>query len=171
MKDNWPLPVNKILPELAETLRNHDRVILQAPTGAGKTTRAPLYLLESGLVSGKILMLEPRRLAASAAATQMARLIGEPVGKTVGYRMQLENKTSAETRIEVVIEGILTRMLQTDPELPGIDLVIFDEFHEKATKASEQSQELLHEVLSQNLLLVERVRELEEQLAKSKGSG
>ena len=159
MKDNWPLPVNKILPELAETLRHHDRVILQAPTGAGKTTRAPLHLLENGLVAGKILMLEPRRLAASAAATQMARLMGEPVGKTVGYRMQLENKTCAETRIEVVTEGILTRMLQTDPELSGIDLIIFDEFHERSIQADLglalclQCQEFLRETPLKLLLM------------------
>ena len=159
MKDNWPLPVNKILPELAETLQTHDRVILQAPTGAGKTTRVPLHLLESGLVSGTILMLEPRRLAASAAATQMARLIGEPVGKTVGYRMQLENKTSKDTRIEVVTEGILTRMLQTDPELNGIGLVVFDEFHERSIQADLglalclQCQEILRETPLKLLLM------------------
>ena len=159
MKDNWPLPVNKILPELAETLLHHDRVILQAPTGAGKTTRVPLHLLENGLCSGKILMLEPRRLAASAAATHMARLINEPVGKTVGYRMQLENKISKETRIEVVTEGILTRMLQTDPELTGIDLVIFDEFHERSVQTDLglalclQCQEILREAPLKLLLM------------------
>ena len=159
MKDNWQLPVTSILPQLTETLRHHDRVILQAPTGAGKTTRVPLHLLESGLYSGKILMLEPRRLAASAAATQMARLLGEPVGKTVGYRMQLDNKTSAETRIEVVTEGILTRMLQTDPGLSGVDLVIFDEFHERSIQADLglalclQCQEVLRDAPLQLLLM------------------
>ena len=159
MKDNWPLPVNRILPELAESLRHHNRVILQAPTGAGKTTRVPLHLLENGLFSGKILILEPRRLAASAAAAQMAKLLGEPVGKTVGYRMQLENKTSAETRIEVVTEGILTRMLQTDPELSGIDLVIFDEFHERSIQADLglalclQCQEILRDTPLKLLLM------------------
>lgn len=159
MKNNRPMPVNKILPKLAETLQNHDRAILQAPTGAGKTTRVPLHLLESDLVSGKILMLEPRRLAASAAATQMARLIDETVGKTVGYRMQLENKTSTKTRIEVVTEGILTRMLQADPELNDIGLVIFDEFHERSVQADLglalclQSQEVLRETPLKLLLM------------------
>ena len=103
--------------------------------------------------------MEPRRLAASAAATRMAQMIGEPVGKTVGYRMQLENKTSADTRIEVVTEGILTRMLQTDPELAGIDLVIFDEFHERSMQADLglalclQCQELLRETPLKLLLM------------------
>ncbi|MGI9276618.1 MAG: ATP-dependent helicase HrpB [Endozoicomonas sp.] len=129
------LPVTDILPELASTLIDHDRVVLQAPTGAGKTTLVPLYLLRSGAVDGRIIMLEPRRLAASAAAARMADLIGEPVGETVGYRMQLESRVSARTRIEVVTEGILTRMLQTDPELSGISMIIFDEFHERSLAA------------------------------------
>ena len=129
------LPVSDVLPELGRTLSDHQRVVLQAPTGAGKTTLVPLYLLQTGQYSGKILVLEPRRLATSAAASRMASLLNEPVGKTVGYRMQLENKTSAETRIEVVTEGILTRMLQNDPELTGIDVVIFDEFHERSLQA------------------------------------
>ncbi|MGI9278423.1 MAG: ATP-dependent helicase HrpB [Endozoicomonas sp.] len=129
------LPVTDILPELSECLASHDRVVLQAPTGAGKTTLVPLYLLTQLNLPGKILMLEPRRLATSAAAMRMADLLGEPVGKTVGYRMQLESKVSRETRIEVVTEGILTRMLQDDPELSGISLVIFDEFHERSLQA------------------------------------
>ncbi|WP_062267430.1 ATP-dependent helicase HrpB [Endozoicomonas arenosclerae] len=129
------LPVTEILPELADRLTRHDRVILQAPTGAGKTTLVPLYLLHQMNLPGKILMLEPRRLAASAAAIRMADLLSEPVGKTVGYRMQLENKVSKDTRIEVVTEGILTRMLQDDPELSGVSLVIFDEFHERSLQA------------------------------------
>ncbi|KEQ19292.1 hypothetical protein GZ78_04740 [Endozoicomonas numazuensis] len=129
------LPVCEILPELADTFTRHDRVVLQAPTGAGKTTLVPLYLLNHLNVSGKILMLEPRRLATSAAAMRMAELLGEPVGKTVGYRMQLENKVSKDTRIEVVTEGILTRMLQDDPELSDISMVIFDEFHERSLQA------------------------------------
>ena len=129
------LPVAEALPELARTLRDNQRVVLQAPTGAGKTTLVPLYLLQTGHYSGKILVLEPRRLAVSAAASRMASLLKEPVGKTVGYRMQLENKTSSDTRIEVVTEGILTRMLQNDPELSNVDVVIFDEFHERSLQA------------------------------------
>lgn len=153
------LPVSEILPELADQLLNHDRVILEAPTGAGKTTLAPLYLLATKQFSGKILVLEPRRLAASAAATRMAQMIDEPVGKTVGYRMQLESKTSADTRIEVVTEGILTRMLQNDPELSDIDLVIFDEFHERSMSADLglalclQCQDLLRETPLKLLLM------------------
>ena len=159
MKENWQLPVTDILPELAQTLLTNDRVILQAPTGAGKTTGVPLFLLETNNFQGKILVLEPRRLAASAAATRMAHLLGEPVGKTVGYRMQLENKTSAQTRIEVVTEGILTRMLQADPELAGIDIVIFDEFHERSLQADLglalclQCQELLRDTPLKLLLM------------------
>lgn len=134
------LPVSDVLTELAMVLQNNDRVILQAPTGAGKTTLVPLYLfqhlfLQKKCFPGKILMLEPRRIAASSAATRMAELLGEPVGKTVGYRMQLESRTGNDTKIEVVTEGVLTRMLQDDPELKGISIVIFDEFHERSLQA------------------------------------
>ncbi len=145
------LPVSEILSELSDTLTRHDRVILQAATGAGKTTLVPLHLLQSMEPGGKILMLEPRRLAASAAATRMASIIGEPVGETVGYRMQLENRVGKKTRIEVVTEGILTRMLQQDPELSDYSLLIFDEFHERSVQAdlglalSLQCQEYLRE--------------------------
>ena len=145
------LPVSEILSELSDTLTRHDRVILQAATGAGKTTLVPLHLLQSMEPDGKILMLEPRRLAASAAATRMASIIGEPVGETVGYRMQLENRISKRTKIEVVTEGILTRMLQQDPELSDYSLLIFDEFHERSVQAdlglalSLQCQEYLRE--------------------------
>ena len=128
------LPVSDVLAELSDTLKNHDRVILQAPTGAGKTTLVPLHLLQQN-AQGKILMLEPRRIAASSAAARMAELINEPIGKTVGYRMQLENRTSKDTRIEVVTEGVLTRMIQDDPELQGINTIIFDEFHERSLQA------------------------------------
>ena len=129
------LPVCEIFPELAAALNQHDRVILQAATGAGKTTLVPLYLLEKLKPDEKILMLEPRRLAASAAATRMASIMGEAVGVTVGYRMQLENRVSPKTRIEVVTEGILTRMLQDNPELSGYSILIFDEFHERSIQA------------------------------------
>ena len=129
------LPIDHILPDLVDALRNHGRAVLQAPPGAGKTTRVPLAMLGAGLVKGKILMLEPRRLAARAAAERMAQTLGEPVGQTVGYRMRGANKTSDATRIEVITEGILTATLQRDPELTGIGAVIFDEFHERSLNA------------------------------------
>ncbi|WP_456389870.1 ATP-dependent helicase HrpB [Profundibacter sp.] len=133
------LPIDDALPALISALRNHGRAVLQAPPGAGKTTRVPLAMLEAGLGTGlgkgRILMLEPRRLAARAAAERMAQTLGEKVGQTVGYRIRGESKTSKDTRIIVVTEGILTRMLQTDPSLDGIGSVIFDEFHERSLNA------------------------------------
>ncbi|NTT87729.1 ATP-dependent helicase HrpB [Tabrizicola fusiformis] len=129
------LPIDDALPALRAALEARGMAVLQAPPGAGKTTRVPLDLLASGLVTGRIVMLEPRRLAARAAAERMAETLGEPVGQTVGYRMRGEVKTSSATRIEVVTEGILTRMIQSDPELPGVGLVIFDEFHERSLNA------------------------------------
>ena len=112
--------------------------MLQAPPGAGKTTTLPLAMLLSRpawLGDGTILLLEPRRLAARAAANRMAAILGEPVGKTVGYRVRFDSKISASTRVEVVTEGILTRRLQTDPGLEGIAAVVFDEFHERSLDA------------------------------------
>lgn len=129
------LPVSHVLVELAEALVSRGMAVLQAPPGAGKTTLVPLDLLARGGVAGRIVMLEPRRLAARASAERMAETLGEPVGRTVGYRIRGEAKVSAATRIEVVTEGILTRMIQTDPELAGIGLVIFDEFHERSLNA------------------------------------
>ena len=130
------LPVTLILPELKSALADHPAAVLQAPPGAGKTTMVPLALLDSPWLQGqKIIMLEPRRLAARAAAERLAQLLGEPVGQTVGYRIRLESRVSAATRIEVVTEGILQRLLQADPELPGVGLVIFDEFHERSLDA------------------------------------
>ncbi len=129
------LPVEDVVPELLTALREGGRAVLQAPPGAGKTTMVPLAILQDGLVEGRILMLEPRRLAARAAAERMAHLLGEDVGATVGYRIRGEAKVSDATRIEVVTEGILTRMIQTDPELTGIGAVIFDEFHERSLNA------------------------------------
>ncbi|MEM1065418.1 MAG: ATP-dependent helicase HrpB [Pseudomonadota bacterium] len=130
-----PLPIEPVLPTLLDAVRNGGRAVLEAPPGAGKTTRVPLALLEAGAVAGRIVMLEPRRIAARAAAERMAELLGEPIGKTVGYRIRGEAKVSKGTRIEVVTEGILTRMLQSDPSLPGIGAVIFDEFHERSLNA------------------------------------
>ncbi|MDH5529790.1 MAG: ATP-dependent helicase HrpB [Paracoccaceae bacterium] len=130
------LPIEDALPALIAALSGGaGRAVLQAPPGAGKTTRVPLALLEAGGTAGRIVMLEPRRLAARAAAERMAETLGEPVGQTVGYRMRGEAKTSKVTQIEVVTEGILTRMLQSDPELPGVGMVIFDEFHERSLNA------------------------------------
>lgn len=125
------LPVDTILPALISTLRDNACVVLSAAPGAGKTTRVPLVLLETGVIDGRIIMLEPRRLAAMRAAQYMARELGEKVGETVGYRIRGDSKISARTKIEVVTEGILVRMIQSDPELSGVGLVIFDEFHER----------------------------------------
>ena len=110
-------------------------MMLTGTPGAGKTTRVPIALLEAGLTTGKIVMLEPRRLATRAAAERLAEELGEAPGQTVGYRMRGETKVSKATRIEVVTEGILTRMIQSDPELSGIGAVIFDEFHERSLNA------------------------------------
>ncbi|MGA0540018.1 ATP-dependent helicase HrpB [Neotabrizicola sp. VNH66] len=126
------LPVSAILPELRAALAARGLAVLQAPPGAGKTTVVPLDLLSAGLFPGRIVMLEPRRLAARAAAERMAETLGEPVGQRVGYRIRGEAKVSTATRIEVVTEGILTRMIQSDAELPGVSCLIFDEFHERS---------------------------------------
>ncbi len=133
MKDS--LPIDAVLPQIQQALDTAGRVVLQAPPGAGKTTRVPLALLGSGKLRGKILMLEPRRLAARAAAERMAVTLQEPVGQTVGFRMRGASKVSAATKIEVVTEGILTRMIQRQPDLAGIGIVIFDEFHERSLNA------------------------------------
>ena len=129
------LPIDEALPDLLAALRGARQAVLQAPPGAGKTTRVPLALLCAGLVPGRIVMLEPRRLAARAAAERMAETLGEPPGKTVGYRIRGEARVSPATRIEVVTEGILTRMIQADPGLDGIGALIFDEFHERSLNA------------------------------------
>ncbi len=130
------LPIEPVLPDLAAALRAGPNAVLQAPPGAGKTTRVPLALLDEPWVAGgRIVMLEPRRLATRAAARRMAETLGEPVGETVGYRMRQESRTGPATRIEVVTEGVLTRLLQDDPELTGVAAVIFDEFHERSLNA------------------------------------
>ena len=129
------LPIHDAIAPLLDALQSRGRAVLQAPPGAGKTTVVPLEILQAGLTQGRILMLEPRRLAARAAAERMAQTLGEKPGETVGYRVRGEAKVSNSTQIEVVTEGILTRMLQSDPELPGIGAVIFDEFHERSLNA------------------------------------
>ena len=127
------LPIDQLLPDLRRTLTQECNAVLQAAPGAGKTTRVPLALLDAPwLQNRKIIMLEPRRLAARAAARYMAKSLGERVGETVGYRVHLDNRVGPATRIEVVTEGILARMLQQDPSLEAAGLVIFDEFHERS---------------------------------------
>ena len=130
-----PLPIDDALPALRDAVATRGMAVLQAPPGAGKTTRVPLELLASGLITGRIVMLEPRRLAARAAAERMAATLGQTVGETVGYRIRGEARVSRATRIEVVTEGILTRMIQSDPDLPGVGCLIFDEFHERSLNA------------------------------------
>ena len=127
------LPVTDALPSLLAALESGGKAVLVAPPGAGKTTLVPLALLSAGWRGdGTILLLEPRRLAARAAARRMAEIAGEEPGGTVGYAMRMERKLSAKTRIQVVTEGILARMILDDPELPGIAAILFDEFHERS---------------------------------------
>lgn len=131
-----PLPIYQALPQLRPALAHSPVVVLQAPPGAGKSTALPLELLaEPWLAGQKILMLEPRRLAARAVAERMAQQLSEPLGHSVGYRVRFESRTSPQTRLEVVTEGVLTRRLQQDPALEGVGLVIFDEFHERSLQA------------------------------------
>lgn len=148
------LPIDHILPELKQTLEQTTTALLQAPPGAGKTTRVPLALLDtSWLQCRKILMLEPRRLAARSAARYMASQLGEKPGQTVGYRTRLDTRISGTTRIEVVTEGILTRLIQSDPMLEEYAAVLFDEFHERSLQADlglalvRETQEALREDL------------------------
>ena len=133
-----PLPIDEALPGLLETLRGRGEAVLVAPPGAGKTTRVPLALLDEPWLAGrKIIMLEPRRLAARAAAARMASTLGERVGQTVGLRVRLESRVSAATRIEVVTEGVFVRMILDDPLLETIGAVLFDEFHERSLDADQ----------------------------------
>lgn len=129
------LPVAVVLPELLAALQHAPQVLLNAPTGAGKSTWLPLQILKDANLHGKIILLEPRRLAARNVAQRLAELLNEKPGETVGYRMRAETCVGPATRLEVVTEGILTRMLQNDPELTGISLVILDEFHERSLQA------------------------------------
>jgi ATP-dependent RNA helicase HrpB len=152
--ENSDLPIAEKLDELKTSFAEHNTVILQADPGAGKTTLVPLYLLDQIIdKKKKIIMLEPRRLAARMAARRMADMIGEAVGETIGYRIRLENKVSRGTRIEIVTEGILTRRIQEDPELTDVGLLIFDEYHERSLQAdlglalSRQIQEVFRDDL------------------------
>ncbi|MGF0241884.1 ATP-dependent helicase HrpB [Rhodococcus sp. IEGM1300] len=155
------LPIDEVLPALREALATRHEAVLEAPPGAGKTTRVPLALLNEAWLAGQtIVMLEPRRLAARAAAERLASELGEKVGDTVGYRIRLDSKVGPKTRIEVVTEGILTRRLQDDPALEGVGLLIFDEFHERSLDAdlalalSLNGRELLREDQPLKILLM-----------------
>jgi len=147
------LPIHDALPALREALAERNCVVLVAPPGAGKTTVVPLALLDQPWASGKIIVLEPRRLAARAAAARMASTLGEPVGETVGFRVRMQSRISARTRIEVVTEGVFTRMILDDPALDGVSAVLFDEFHERSLDAdlglalARDSQSVLREDL------------------------
>lgn len=147
-------PVLEIIPSLKQSLEKNPVVILQAPPGAGKSTVLPLQLLhEPWLKDKKMIMLEPRRLAARSVALRMAEELDEEAGATIGYRVRFESVVSKQTRIEVVTEGILTRMIQSDNSLEGVGLVIFDEFHERSLQADlalalcHQAQQLLRDDL------------------------
>ncbi len=155
------LPIFEVISEIKSALQTRDELVLEAPPGAGKTTQVPLSLLdESWLGEQKILMLEPRRLAARAAAERMAQTLGEKVGQTVGYRVRLDTKVSATTRIEVVTEGVLSRLLQDDPALESVGLLIFDEFHERSLDGdlglalAKQGRELFGDLREQPLKLL-----------------
>ncbi|MDD9340535.1 MAG: ATP-dependent helicase HrpB [Providencia heimbachae] len=129
------LPILDVSDDLLTALKNAPQVLLNAPTGAGKSTRLPLIILHSDAIDGRIIMLEPRRIAARTVAARLAEQLGEEVGNTVGLRMRSETKVSKNTRLEVVTEGVLTRQLQNDPMLEGVGLVILDEFHERSLQA------------------------------------
>ena len=135
MNERIPLPIDEARPALTSALRSSNAAVLVAPPGAGKTTRVPLVLAQEAWATGKILVLEPRRIAARAAADRMAGTLGERVGETVGLRVRFGSKVSARTRIEVVTEGVFTRLILDDPELKGVAAVLFDEFHERSLDA------------------------------------
>ena len=148
------LPIYEVLPEIKQSLLSNNTLILQAPPGAGKSTIIPIELLnEEWLAGRKLLMLEPRRLATRAVAGRMADLMDEDIGETVGYRIRFDNKTSSKTKVEVLTEGILSRILQQDNSLEGVGLVIFDEFHERSIHADlalalcREAQQVLREDL------------------------
>lgn len=178
---NIDLPITDVIPEIQEKLANHNTLILNAPPGAGKSTLLPLALFEESWLQGqKIIMLEPRRLAAKTIANRLADLLGEKVGQTVGYRIRFETKVSENTKIEILTEGILTRMLQTDNALEGVGMVIFDEYHERSIHAdvamalSRETQSILRPdmrilIMSATLNMPELVNLLQAPLIESKG--
>ncbi|EOW9661647.1 ATP-dependent helicase HrpB [Vibrio parahaemolyticus] len=129
------LPIEAVMPQLLTAVKHQHQVILKAAPGAGKSTYFPLQLIQNQVVTGKVIMLEPRRLAARNIARYLAEQLGEQVGQRVGYRVRGETKVSASTQLEIMTEGVMTRMIQNDPELDGVDLLIFDEFHERSIHA------------------------------------
>src|SRR5262245_24596957 len=136
MRFDTALPIDAALPQLTAALNGHNAAVLVAPPGAGKTTRVPLVLMgEPWAKDRKIIVLEPRRLAARAAAERMAKTLGEQIGETVGLRVRFGSKVSRATRVEVVTEGIFTRLILDDPGLSGVAAVLFDEFHERSIDA------------------------------------
>jgi ATP-dependent helicase HrpB len=175
------LPITEIIPEVRKYLVGNDTLIVNAPAGAGKSTLLPLALMDEPWLKGKkILMLEPRRLAARAIAARMADLLGEDLGKTVGYRIRFENKVSDQTRIEVLTEGILTRMIHSDNSLEGVGLVVFDEFHERSIHADvalalcRDAQQIIRSdlrimIMSATLDMPQLVHLLNAPVAESKG--
>lgn len=177
-------PAIAIIGDVINALASDDTLIITAPPGAGKSTILPLAILDNIKPNGKILMLEPRRLAARAIAERMSDIIGQPVGKTVGYRVRFDNCTSDETQIEVLTEGILTRMLQSDNALEGVDVVIFDEFHERslfsdvALALCRECQQILRPDLKIIIMsatidtdpLIKKLRATREQQGSSKGA-
>lgn len=177
----FSLPIQEVIPELIQNIQNHNKVLLSAPPGAGKSSLVPLVLLDlPQLNHQKIILLEPRRLAAKTLAQRMAHILGEEVGETVGYRIRFESKISKNTKIEVVTEGILMRMLQNDNALEGVGLVIFDEFHERNIHADValtfclQAQEILRPdlkilVMSATLNLQDLQNLLQAPVVKSEG--
>ncbi len=175
------LPITEVIPAIKKTLAKENRLIISAPPGAGKSTLLPISLInEIWLENKKIILLEPRRLAAKTIALRMAELLNEDVGKTVGYRIRFETKISAETKLEVVTEGILTRMLQSDNVLGNVGLVIFDEFHERSLHADlalalcREAQEILRPdlkllVMSATLNIPKLKETLNAEVIESKG--
>ncbi len=132
------LPIEDVIPQILAELRARTRLVISAPPGAGKTTRVPLALLdEAWLGEGRIILVEPRRIAARAAAERMASTLGGKVGEVIGLRSRLDVRTSKDSRIEVVTEGVFSRMILSDPSLEGVAAVIFDEFHERSLDADE----------------------------------
>ena len=154
MPENPALPIDDVLDEISHHLAVSNRLVLAAPPGAGKTTKVPLHLLNAPWLDGnKIIMLEPRRIAARRAAERMASMLGEKVGETVGVRSRLDTRVGPKTRIEVVTEGVFTNLITRNAELPGIGAVLFDEFHERSLDAdlglalTWQTQDYLNEDL------------------------
>ncbi len=177
---NYALPAAEIADTVNSMLEEHQRLVITAPPGAGKSTLLPLTMLERPGNAGRIIMLEPRRLAARQIAHRMSEMIGEKAGETVGYRMRLDTKVSARTRVEVVTEGVLTRMLLDDPGLDGVSIIIFDEFHERSLSAdvalalARQTQEVLRPdlrivLMSATMDTGSLCRALEAPLVESKG--